>query len=321
MDPVYEQALNGTLVSKPGAALPGVVFIKNRLQVAIQGYYVETNGLHVPLGSIMGLSSAPLSSAAIGDAYVFKNLQSGAFIAAFVIDQSTVQNYFIAASLAVPAEDWNKPLDPSENAFFLLTNPNDIGPIPEPTQSLLIPQNSPSVLVGCGTIPAITTASTRPKQYVVREQYWALMGDSFTLSPGEVRQVSYTVTSGKQKTSSTQEQVSASLGMNASAGWGAYSAGISASLNASASAFQQCTVTEETQTFVSDTFTNKDANPTLVLRWQLSDVVTIYGIDGIPGSTVSSSSIVVAKQYDLANMPGRQERARSVPRPAMPRLG
>ncbi|MGO7616449.1 hypothetical protein ACC689_34885, partial [Rhizobium ruizarguesonis] len=36
--------------------------------------------------------------------------------------------------------------------YMLLTSPNDIGPVPQPTESMLVPPDSPRILVGCSTL-------------------------------------------------------------------------------------------------------------------------------------------------------------------------
>jgi len=276
-------------------------------------YYIETNGLHVPIGVINAGQDIQLANALIGDCYMFTSAYTGSFVSAFQITAEYTQ-YYVVSSLS--------PSNPqsSTSLYLFLSDPNDIGPIPQPNKIVWIPQNSPLVMVGGGTIPPIIRSGQSPTGYVVREQYWALMGDSYSLLPGETRTISYTVTSGKQRTSSTQEQIATSVGVSASAGWGPVSASLSASVNASASAFQQVTVTEETQTFVSDTITNSGSNTNLVLRWQMADMMTVYNTSGVPQSNVTSNSVVVAMEYNQSDLPASSARAIAPPRTAMPHL-
>jgi hypothetical protein len=188
-----------------------------------------------------------------------------------------------------------------------LTKPNDLGPIPLPTASkppitpqpptvvpnstMIVPPDSPRVLVGCGVAPN--------GNYITREQYWERQSDSICMAGHETRTVSFTTTQGKQQTSSDTTTVSASLSTSISGGWGPVSASISASLSASRSSFQQVTVTEETTSYVSHTITNPHEVPVMYLRWQLTDVITVFqgphGPAGSPPVGTPLSSVIMAE--------------------------
>lgn len=164
----------------------------------------------------------------------------------------------------------------------VLSAPNDIGPIPVPTariveppskapsgtSSMVVPPDSPRVLVGCGTAPN--------GNLVLREQYWARQNDSLCLAGNETRTVSYTVTSGMQQTSSDTTTLSASLSSSISGGWGPVSASLSASLSKSSTSFQQVTVSEQTTSYVANEIHNPHDEPIAFLRWQLVDVITVF---------------------------------------------
>jgi hypothetical protein len=175
-----------------------------------------------------------------------------------------------------------------------LTKPNDIGPIPQPSQAIPIPQNSPNIVVACG--------AAANGNIVIREQYWNLIGDSFTMLPGEMHQVSYTVVTGRQSTSSSETTVGASLGLSGNIGWGPISAGLSVAVNANASFFQQVAISEQSTTFISSTVTNTSEKPMLVLRWQIMDVLSVWH-HGVPLATVSNGGMVIAQAYDLTGLP------------------
>lgn len=166
-----------------------------------------------------------------------------------------------------------------------LNKPNDAGPIPLPSvdyndaqifpsnlrqqnSTVLLPTDSARVLVGVGK------ASNH--NLIVREQYWERHPDSTCLAGGEKRTVSVTTSQGKQQTSSTSETVSASIDASASGGWGGVSASVSSSLSASSTTFQQITITDETTSYVSTELHNRHDEPVIFLRWQLTDVITIF---------------------------------------------
>lgn len=181
-----------------------------------------------------------------------------------------------------------------------LNPPNDIGPIPVPTMELpipiepqpspvvegstmVIPPDSPRVLVAFGT--------TVDGNIITREQYWARQNDSLCLAGHETRTVSYTVTSGKQQTSSDMKTLETSLGLSAGGGWGPVSASLSASLSRTSTSFQQVTVTEQTTAYLSNTIHNPDIEPVAYFRWQLMDVITVLGNASTSTATPLSSLI------------------------------
>jgi hypothetical protein len=302
MNPSYAAALNGTLTSPTGGNPVSGCQIYNNLPCTIQAYFIDSSGFHQYLGTINSNSNAPLSNACIGDYYLFILPVSGSFICVVQI-VTGVTSYYVTNTQ--------------------LTDPNDIGPIPQPNKTVLIPPNSPLVLVACGTVPPTPPSKTPPaaSNYVTREQYWSLQGDSYSIVPGETRTISFTVTSGKQQTSSEQATVAASLGMSAGGGWGPVSASISASLNMSASVFQQVTISEQASTYVSDVVTNNSESPILALRWQMVDVLTIFATGGMPLSAVSSGSVVIVQPYDLSKMGDKAVRPPLIQRSPTPALG
>jgi hypothetical protein len=198
-----------------------------------------------------------------------------------------------------------------------LCSPGDFGPIPMPTyatpqyeisppplypvvppklSTIIIPPDSPRVMVGCGTLPG------DKKEMVCREQYWQLQADSYCLAGGETRSVSLTSTQGLQSTSSDLTSASASVGTEASAGWGGFSASVSASLSVSSTSFQQVTVTGQTTTYISSELTNLGVDPVMYLRWQMTDVLTFcHRSTHKPMSSVilNGSPVVVTGPYKM----------------------
>ncbi|MGO7540590.1 hypothetical protein ACC680_18610 [Rhizobium ruizarguesonis] len=181
--------------------------------------------------------------------------------------------------------------------YMLLTSPNDIGPVPQPTASMLVPPDSPRILVGCSTLADGKT--------VVREQFWDRQGDSCTLAPGEKKTITTTVTTGRQETSTHESTLAASLGMNASVGFGPFSASVSSSLSMTSRSFQQVTVSEQNTAYFADELTNPYTDQAcLVLRWQLTDVITIFQPEGPPcGSVIIGESPIITEMYGINDLP------------------
>ncbi len=178
-----------------------------------------------------------------------------------------------------------------------LVKPYDIGPVPTPTRDIPIPPDSPRVVTGVGLHPKDTL--------IVREQYWARLAESYMLAPLEKKTVSYTTSSGLQETSSEQTTVDQSLSVGVSGGWGPISASINASLNVSSTTSHQVTVTEERSTFLSDNLENQRDKPVMYLRWQLTDVISLYGQAVPQGASVvlGQNPVLIYGPYVLDELP------------------
>ncbi|MFG3054504.1 hypothetical protein ACGFZP_26580 [Kitasatospora sp. NPDC048239] len=312
MNETYRTALCGTLVSPPKKAMAEIL-IFNDLSVPLDFFYVDQSG--ELCGRTDGAWTAGLPGLLLepnggnllvtgdcwADSYwVAKSHYSGAFAA-------VLQNLPGKSTLSFTGAD--------------LLDPNDIGPIPEPSADMLIPQDGPGVLVATGVVQHGATSRspvTLPEGdqaglgvAVTREQFWHCTGESYSLAPGESRTVSYTVTQGMQNSSSETDTTNASVGVSASAGWGPFSASVSASLSESSTTSQQLTVSTQTTSFVSNTYTNLGSYPELNLFWQLTDVATVYDKDGLPLASVISGEAptVVSGPWEVQEIEKKDRRA------------
>ena len=160
----------------------------------------------------------------------------------------------------------------------VLLQPNCIGPVPVPGQNVIVPPDSPRVLVGCG--------KTQGGLGLLREQFWQRLADSRPLAANETLTSSTTAVSGIQETTSTQSQLEASLGFSSSVGWGPLSTSISANLSTSSSTFQQVTVSSETTAYNDSVIDNSSGESAYLLYWQLMDIVTVLDSSGNPQASV-----------------------------------
>lgn len=265
----YRQALQGTLKSTQTGNVVAHT-ITNQFEIPVIVTWLNTTGVRLYPQTCAPGKSLNLNSY-VGYYYLITSALTGAF-ACVVEIVSGVPTYTVGCQS--------------------LTAPSDIGPIPQPTAVILIPPDSPRVLVACGTLSN--------GGFVTREQYWDRQPDSICLAPGETKTYSMTLSSGKQQTSSTQDTVSASLGLSASAGWGPVSASVSSSLSVNSTTFQQVTITEQSTMYVSDTLTNAGQTIQMFLRWQLMDVVTIFNAQMAPNaSTITGENpILLQGPYD-----------------------
>ncbi|MDQ6661231.1 MAG: hypothetical protein M3Z24_09735 [Chloroflexota bacterium] len=269
MNPLYEAALNGTLKSNPIPTRPfPSLTITSVLPFSVYVYSLSTDGKRVGWmgnnyakgGNSPYLLDTPQQSfstsnvLSVGDILLIVAAHSGGFFAVIELTNPSQTKLTITSDYQ--------------------SDPNDIGPVPKPTKQVLIPPDSPRVVVGCGNIAG--------QNSVVREQYWRRLPDSYSLAPGATKEVSYTVTSGMQSTTSQQDTISTSLGLNVSGGWGPISASISASLSTNSTTFQQQTFTSQTTSFTSTKLTNSTKVPQTLLLWQLTDVVTIFDAKRVP---------------------------------------
>lgn len=292
MNSDYQAALAGKRPSpspKTADKIPNDLHLVNNLPIPLNMYYLDQQGFRVflkqipprvaPKGSLTKstakttIKSVTIANARDGDWLLFTTVTSGAFVR--VMELSSKQSKYAITNQQ-------------------LTPPFDIGPIPQPTLTQYIPQNSSSILVSAGVLSNGNT--------VTREQYWSLQGDSYSLAPGESRTISYTATTGKQSTSSTQKTISTQVGSSASDGWGPVSASLSASLNASASVYQQVNISEQTTSYVSTTVGNDQKDAMLVLRWQLVDLITIFNSSDKALASVNMDSIVIVQSYQQGQL-------------------
>jgi len=174
----------------------------------------------------------------------------------------------------------------------MIARPNDIGAPPAPSERGPIPLNSARVLVAC--------ARTASGATLIREQFWRRTADSYSLAPKETRITSFRVATGVERTSSRQEDVSASLGLSAGISWGPISASVSASLNSTSSTLQSVSLFNHQSVSTTDTVTNNDPHRDMtVLQWQLVDVINIFR-DGRLAASVMSGQLPTLTRTHLA---------------------
>jgi len=276
MDPYTQAALNGTLVS-PAWGGDGAFHLKldNKLPVPLYLYGVTTTGtqlvnMDLTTGTTPLLFPPGQSTEFIiyNDAFfIVRTAFSGAFVTLLYNEQNfTTGTVTIDASMLLP--------------------PNQIGSFPDANTDMPIPPDSPRVLVGVGTTP------TDPAGVILREQFWQRMGDSYTLAPGTKRVVSTTLVAGMQNTSSQQDSVSKSIGLSGSFGWGPVSASLSANLSSSSSSFQQISISSESTQYESLELYNKTKHTQMFLRWQLTDVITVFQTYTPPTQALASPAAV-----------------------------
>ncbi|MFJ7960284.1 hypothetical protein ACIQ62_28745 [Streptomyces sp. NPDC096319] len=325
MNDDYLRALDGSLVSPPRKARASVLVI-NDLSIPLDLFSVDESGdLCGPdadgnwVAGLPGLVMGPdgdnvvITGDCWADSYwLAKSHYSGAFAA-------VLRNPGGKSTLTFSGSD--------------LLDPNDIGPIPEPSADMLIPQDGPSVLLATGLVQHGTTSRTPVTVFgdeqvglgvaVTREQFWHCTGESYSLAPGESRTVNYTVSQGMQESSSDAETTNASVGVSASAGWGPFSASVSASLSESSTTSQQLTVSTETTSFVSSTYQNLGDYSELNFFWQLMDVVTVYDEDGRPLSSVISGEVpsVVSGPWNVMEIEGDRKKRELKRKPTHDRPG
>lgn len=320
MNRLMHAALTRTLASPAAraedAAATGAVTIINQLPIPLYLYVLGADGAQMPVldGDLAPVVVAA-SAAPGGTPTVVANMTPGAFC-----NLNTVYSGAYVTSFQVPVTGGEDAPGPVVVGPAVLAAPNHIGPIPQPNTLMPIPTDSPRVLVGCSVLAH--------QNILCREQYWERAGDSYVMAPGTRRTVSTTTTSGIQKTSSEQYDISLALGFSASAGWGPISASISGSLSASSSTMQQVFVSNEVTQYESLELSNTTDATQMFFRWQLMDVFTIFApVTGqqtatlaapppvnpppsAPGGAGPIASIVMAESptlisdaYDPANLP------------------
>ncbi|MFC5804980.1 hypothetical protein [Streptomyces formicae] len=272
MNDTYQDAISGTLVSVDKGSRTNMK-VTNGTPVHLLVYWVGLDGL---LYGLHGRTRKPAPG------YPGQVLDPGATITWTNIDQS----YYFVAKVGYSgafAAVWRAGQD---NATVTITgrdllDPDDIGEIPVPTSSMVIPPNGPRILVGAGVL--------QNGRFVTREQFWQRLPESYSLAAGETKSVNYTQTQGMQASSSDSKTVTASVSASAGGGWGPFSASVNASLSQSSTRTQQMTVSTQTTTFTSTQYDNETAHGQMCLFWQLTDVLTVFDATGTPLSSVISA--------------------------------
>lgn len=284
MQPLLKKYLEGTLVSV-GSPQVGTVTIKNNLGVPLYaGFMAEDGsvypGLNVPVSTTPATGSRPVNW------YWLIWSVDGSLAAVF----PGVTPPANTLSITIGAAD--------------LSSPGDIGPVPVPSADILIPNDSPSILVGTSTGKDSGGGAT----YLARAQFWKRSNDSITLAPDESVTTGYTSTTGIQETSSDTKTVAESVNASLSAGWGPVSASLSASLNTSSTSFQQYVSTQTDTRYETRTYNPDPSGTRMIFRWQLYDVVTISSAanNRVLAQVTTAQHPDVVKVYKEAELPSRE---------------
>lgn len=290
MKNLYAMALDQTLASTPpikGADPFEIVFV-NLLPIPISVARKSEDGHMSPLPDDIPPKgrSKPLSDGAVGQRYVVTAAHTGALCNVFDVTKDRAE----ACRDGGPLELFAR--------AELLRRPNDVEIYPEPNNEMIIPPDSPRMLVGVGTIG---------EPVVLREQFWRRGDDSYSLAPNEERTVSVTHTSGRDETSSDVETTSAAISASASGSWGVVSASVSAALSKSSTSMHQLTVRTEETRYESVVLKNEEKKPVMFLTWQLVDIVTIFekATEQTPRAVIEQIQrpVLVAGPYDPKNLP------------------
>ncbi|MFP8960639.1 hypothetical protein ACLIYP_08745 [Streptomyces nanhaiensis] len=295
-------ALYGNLASPVNTKSPtGWVVLDNRTPLRLGVYLVSDTGAQLGLGPEKGRKRF---GADLPAGVVLPEKRSEFYVGPLLTGWYLLfVNQYTGAFAAVKQVSIGKEGDqPNPVAVTLqdLLVPHGIGPPPKPYKNVVIPPDSPRVTVGCGT----TTAHGERKQ-VALEQYWRRLPKSYSMGPHQSRVENYTVTSGRDVTTSEESTLAASLGLSANAGWGPISTSISASLSTASSTSQQVNTRTSNTSFVSQEFVNEGDVGKIILFWELVNVVTVFGADGAPEASLvygSEDPAVAATPYTVESL-------------------
>jgi hypothetical protein len=241
----------------PGASAQYQIQVTTTLIVELSIKYVDSEGRWHDVLVVSSQYSSNVLPANDNDRFVITDNFSDAWVGAFQVPVGGFANNSFV-------------IDDS-----LLVTPNDLGPVPQPTATTLIPQDSYPILVGCSRVNLPNNTSVS----MIRYQYWHRGDDSYSLGVGEEQTITTSTTTGIISTSSTLETVAASLDMSVSAGWGPIATSINASLNTQTTTQQSVTVTETNTTYIAKKLSNlSGTSDIIVIHWQLIDTILITKI-------------------------------------------
>lgn len=261
MNQTYLQALGGLLKSVSDSSAVNVQFVNNT-DMTVQVFWLNYSGERVSYGTIAPHSTLNMNTF-VTHGWLFAANATGGFLCAYQI---------VANTTAYPIN------------YSALVAPNDIGPPPQRTGTMLIPPDGPRIL--------IEAALAANGVLVQREQYWRMANSSYSLAVGESKVIQYVTRTGVEQTSSSQSTIAAELGASVTAGWGPVSASISASLSTTSTTSRGFTVTQQQSVDVVTELDNTTQSDITVFQWQLIDEVTVVK----NGQAVASLAVAQAPE-------------------------
>ena len=229
-----------------------------------------------------------------GDCLIYECALTGSFMGAHIVDQplepvsnGVFDEYlkpFIILNGGISPKDFIKP-----NVLF---NP------PAPTGEILIPPDSPRILVGAGYAPQ---GSSGGWNILIHEQYWKRSDHSCSVPPNSEKTIIFTHKTGRVESSSSLKTTSETLGTSLSAGWGPVSASISGSISHTTSSTHSVTLSDSNSVSVQDTFKNESSeDEELYLYWQVIDSYTF--LTQSSGTYAAKASLEMIQSPPIARL-------------------
>lgn len=162
---------------------------------------------------------------------------------------------------------------------------------------IVLPSTTPKIYLST-SVKKITPKDGDGKTLTLRHcQYWRKNSSSYAVPKGVIKRTIVEHSAGVTKSSSTQETLAISLGLDVSAGWGPISASISASLSYSSTTANGLILQDEVITTAEDIVRNISDVDGVVVYWELVDSVTIEENSNILASFDNAQSPPVSRSY------------------------
>lgn len=143
------------------------------------------------------------------------------------------------------------------------------------------------------------------KFIILRHQQWVPISDGISIAPGETVTHFTSIESGRHESSSTREHLEKNVSATASAGWGAFSASVSASMSKSSDIEHIVSTEEKKTTSQTIVYENKDeASVLVVVKWQLIEKLDFHYrmlLSKIGGTIVSRKLPIITQSYRILN--------------------
>ena len=230
---------------------PTDLTVENKLAIPMNIYWITEKKQNILICQIEPGKTSVIHVVTVTDKFVAYSAMSGGFC-------MPVVSATLPATVALNSID--------------LVDPNEIGTPPKYSANVSIPADSPPVVIGISRIGSDSV--------MIREQLWRKNKDSFSLAPGETLEMASQTVNGMTQSSSSMETIAKTVGVETSAGWGAISASVSASLSSTSTTSQEVSMSTETTNSVVQKLTNPLRIPVVVLRWQLTDRITWWKYGG-----------------------------------------
>ncbi|TGK08775.1 hypothetical protein EHO60_14455 [Leptospira fletcheri] len=178
---------------------------------------------------------------------------------------------------------------------YQFAQPNQIGDVPKSSSTIIIPPNSPRVLVGY---------SENAGNTILRIQYWERSPESISLAPKHKHVIYSSQQAGTTWSSSSEETLAEAASLSVGAGIGAFSVSASGSVSNSSTTGFSATEESDSETQIETRVENTTQHDIIAFEWRLVDETLVIHKDKYLASYAVAQSPSVIEVLEFS--PGKE---------------